>query len=415
MLKTIYSIFFLLLSFAIVCVGHGLQNTLVSIRATIEQYPDWLTGLIMAGSYFGFIFGTGFCARMIPKVGQIRTFAAFASGASAISLLYVITLNPYMWILLRVLYGACLACLYVTIESWISQVSRAENRGRILSFYMITKFVSFGLSQFFLISFKADSFILFAIISILFSLSLIPLCLSESTKQPEEIKTGRFSLKKLYAISPLAVVGSFGGGIILGTFTSLTPVYLLKLGVDTEHVAKYMMITYLGALLLQWPIGTLSDKLNRRYAIAGSIGMVLLTSLAILFLQTGDHLKNTNYFILICFFLYGGFCYPLYSIFLSLANDFAEKKYFVKVSASLSRVQGIGLMVGPILGSIFIEIFGVRGLFLFLSATSGLTLFFTVLRIQVDRQRPKVTTFVLTPTAPLSLDPRIASDESREV
>ena len=414
MFKTISSIIFLLISFGIVCVGHGLQNTLVSIRATLEQYPDWLTGLIMSGSYVGFIIGTIFSAKIIPKVGQIRTFAAFASGASAISLLYVIVLNPYMWIILRILYGLCLACLYITIESWISQVSKSENRGRILSFYMITKFVSFSLSQVFLISFKAESFVLFAIISILFSLSLIPLCLSSTTKQPIEVKTGRFSIKKLYEISPLAVVGSLGGGVILGTFTSLAPVYLLKLGVDTEHVAKYIITTHIGALLLQWPIGVLSDKINRRYVIACSVGMVFVSSFAILFLQTGEHLKNTNYFTMVFFFLYGGFCYPLYSILLSLANDFTEKKYFVKASAGLSRVQGVGLMLGPILGSAFMEIFGARGLFLFLSLVSATILFFTVIRIQVDRQRPKVTNFVFSPTSQLSLDPRIEISGSKE-
>ena len=197
MFSTILSISALLASFAILCVGHGLQNTLLGVRATLEHYPEWVTGVMMSGYFLGFLFGTSLCSRLVPVVGQIRTFAAFASVASAISLLHALFVNEITWVLLRFVYGVCIAGLYMVIESWLNALSTKQNRGQVLSVYMVLSFLGLALGQLLVFVAEPSDYRLFAIVSICESFALVPLTLSKA-KQPEALPSEHFSLKRLY-------------------------------------------------------------------------------------------------------------------------------------------------------------------------------------------------------------------------
>jgi MFS family permease len=413
MLSTIYSVSALLLSFGILCLGHGLHNTLLGMRATLEQYPEWVTGIMMSGYFLGFIFGTILCARLIPIVGQIRTFAAFASVASVISLLHVLFVNEVAWMLLRVVYGICMAALYMVIESWLNALSTRQNRGRILSVYMTISFLSLALGQTFIFAAEPSEYILFAIVSILISLSLVPLTISKA-QQPDEIACEHFSFKRLYTISPLATIGCISTGLTLGAFWGLGAVYFTQIGLPSREVAILIGTTFLGGLLFQWPVGYCSDLFDRRVTIA----IVLLLSILVctqMISLISDGVNALNSTLVVLSLLFGGFSYTLYSLFIALANDFLEPQYLIKASAGLIVFHAIGAIFGPVLASFSMMGLGNNGLFVFIAIINSSTLLIAVTEIIRGRKIPEATSeaYVSIPKtgmAIIELDPR--QDES---
>lgn len=409
MLSTIYSVSALLLSFGVLCLGHGLNNTLLGVRATLENYPEWVTGIMMSGYFFGFVFGTNICAKLIPKVGQIRTFAAFASIASSISLLHVLFINEITWILLRVAYGVCIAALYMVIESWLNALSTKQNRGKILSVYMVISFLGLSLGQIFVFAAEPSDYVLFAIVSILISFSLVPLSLSK-TKQPEEIASEYFSFKKLYKISPLAITGCFITGLTLGSFWGLGAVYFTQLGLPSKEVALLIATTFLGGLIFQWPIGYLSDLFDRRITIAAVL--LLSTFVAIGFIYLLDTNKaSIDLTLVFLSLLFGGFSYTLYSLFIALANDYLEPKHLVAASGGLIAFHAIGAMFGPVLGSILMSVIGNNGLFVFIAASNSAIFAVSLIQMIRGRKIPESTSdpfrsIPKTGAAFIELDPR---------
>ena len=409
MIPTIVSVSALLLSFAILCLGHGLQNTLLGVRATIEHYPAWVTGVMMSGYFLGFIFGSSLCARLISIVGQVRTFAAFASIASAISLLHVIFVNEITWIILRLIYGVCIAGLYVVIESWLNALSNRKNRGRILSLYMIISFLCLSSGQFFIFFAEPSEFVLFAVVSILISVALVPLTVSR-TKQPDIHDADNFGFYKLFKISPLATFGCVGTGLTLGAFWGLGAVYFTQIGYSSHDVALVIGVTYLGGLLFQWPIGTLSDLFNRRVTITVVLFLSVLTCIAMVYLyyKKMDHMGMPLFITAI---LFGGFSYTLYSLFIALANDYLEPKYLVRATGGLIVLHAIGAIFGPILASVAMTYMDSVGMFVFIAFIHSLVFLVAFVRSFMGKEIPEETSenFVSIPktgSAVIELDPR---------
>lgn len=409
MLSTIVSVSALLVSFAIMCLGHGLQNTLLGVRATLEQYPEWITGLMMSGYFVGFILGTNICAKLIPLIGQIRTFAAFASVASSISLLHVLFVNEITWILLRVVYGVCMAALYMVIESWLIALSKPQNRGRLLSIYMIINFLSLSLGQLFIFVAEPTEYMLFAIVSILISFSLVPLTVSK-TKQPEQITSEHFTFRRLYKISPLATIGCFSAGLTAGAFWGLGSVYFTQIGLPSKDVAVAIAVSFLGGLIFQWPIGYFSDLFDRRITITTVLfGSLAVCAMIISFIEAP--ITELNAMLLALFLFFGAFNYTLYSLYISLANDFLEPQYAVKASGGLISFNAMGAIIGPFAASLFMVWFGQQGLFIFMICINICMFGFAGMRMVVGRKIPEKTreSFVSLPKTGFSvveMDPR---------
>lgn len=409
MIKTIFSVFTLLLSFGILCLGHGLNNTLLGLRATLENYPEWITGLMMSGYFFGFIMGTSICNKLIPKVGHIRTFAAFASSASAISLVHAIFIHEITWILLRIMYGICIASLYMVIESWLNASSTKNNRGRILSAYMIVSFLFIGLGQILIYLAEPKKYILFSLVSILISFALVPLTLSK-IKQPQLTKETSFGFIKLIKISPFATIGCSMTGLTIGAFWGLGAVYYSKIGLSPNDVAFVIFLTYLGGLFFQWPIGYLSDYLDRRKTIIFVLILLTLISICTIFIVGNKIDGNLTYLYILSIF-FGGFCHTLYSLFIAHANDFVTTEQTVKASGGLITLHALGAIMGPILAAILMEWLNNIGLFVFITIINIILVVFGIIRSKQGHIAPEETTetFVTIPnTGPtvIELDPR---------
>ena len=278
----------LLISLGILVLGNGLFSTLLAVRMGIEQFPVDRIGLIMAAYSVGFVLGTLRCPVVVERVGHIRAFAAFAAIAAISALVHAIVIDPIVWLLLRVVAGFCLAGLFTITESWINASSSNTVRGQVLSVYMTVNYLSYGASQSLLTVIDPGGFQIFSLVAILVALSLVPLALSR-TQTPGSVGTHRLRMIEIIRISPLGVAGCIGAGLINGAFGSMAPVYVQARGGSVEDVGLFMMVAIFSGFVMQFPMGRLSDRFDRRTVFLGAIAGVSAAALSLAF---ADNVPN---------------------------------------------------------------------------------------------------------------------------
>jgi MFS family permease len=391
MRNVIVPIISLLLSHALLGLGHGLQNTLLGVRGSMASYPDWQMGLMMSAYFFGVTLGTRFSERVIIKIGYIRCFAAFASLASMVPLLHGIFLDPFVWSGLRFVYGICVASLFVVIESWLNAHAKQQNRGRLLAIYFIINFSSLAVGQSFLAFIPPEGFVLFALISILISVALLPLTLSNKIIEPKIVITKALSLKRLYVISPLSIIGCVMNAIAQGAFFGLAALAFSKLQFSPADVAKLIGATFIGGLLCQWPIGWLSDHWQRNKTIVLVLFVTIVLSVVLAMMLSAENLasQSPSLFLLLMVALFGGMSFTLYSLFVALANDYLEPQQIMKASSALIACNAFGSLLGPFFSAFFLHIYGGVGLFYFITIMYVLTFFFSVFRMMHGRKKQR--------------------------
>ena len=349
MRRMLLSLAALLISAGILLAGGGLQGTLISLRANIEGFSLPLIGLMMSIYYVGFIAGCFATPGMVRRVGHIRTFTALAAIAAAAFLTYAIDVNVASWMFLRVVTGFCFAGLYMIIESWINEKSTNQNRGKVLSVYRIVDLGALTIGQFLLVTADPASFVLFSLVAILVSLSIVPVAMTRvaGPKPPEQTK---LNLRKLWRVSPLGVAGAFAVGLANGSFWAIGPVFVQTLGYDTTMVATFMSAAIIAGAAAQWPIGHLSDLVDRRKiliataAAASGAGILLMTTAA-----------SAPGLLIFGVAVFGVFAIPVFGLSAAHSNDHAEPHEFVSVSGGLLMVYGAGSIAGPVIAAFVIN------------------------------------------------------------
>ena len=365
----------LLLSALLLVLGNGLQGTLLSVRAGMEGMAQDDIGFMMSAYFAGFILGSLYIPRRVENVGHIRAFAAFASIASAIALIHVLAVSVWLWTLLRVLHGFCYAGLILVVESWLNGETQNSNRGRVLSVYQLVLMIGWVLSQLLLGTASPRDFSLFLVVSIFLSLSLVPVTLGR-VENPGAVAATPLSLRRLLVISPLGVSGIFVAGTVFGSFVGMGPLFAHGIGLGADGIAQFMAITMLGAAVLQWPLGWLSDNRDRRRVI---IWTSLGTALASLVL--GFEASHSDTFLLPITFLYGALSFPLYSLCVAHVNDHIPQDSLVATASALVLVYGIGSALGPLVSGLLMSHLGSSGLFLFICAVQSLFALFGFYRL----------------------------------
>lgn len=351
----------LLLGMALIMLGNGLQGTLLGLRATLEGFPTTITGFVMTGYFVGFLLGSTVAPRIVQRVGHIRVFAALASLASASALVHAVFVDPWTWGLMRIVTGFSYAGLYVVAESWLNDRATNETRGQILSIYMVVAYGGMTAGQFLLNVGDPSGFDLFILISVLVSLALVPISLT-AAPAPTFDAPSPVSLRLLYTISPLGVVGGLATGLSNGVIFGMGAVYGKAAGMSNAEISMFMGLILLGGMLLQWPVGRISDFLDRRRVIIG------VTSLAaLLALVAGSIPGLPLWWLLALTFLFGGMTLPMYSLCGAHLNDFLDPKQMVAASSSFVLVNGLGAILGPTSGSIAMQMIGPKGFFLWLA------------------------------------------------
>jgi MFS family permease len=374
----------------ILMLGAGLQGTEISLRATLEGFPAPVTGAIMSCYYLGYMAGTAAAPRLVRRVGHIRVFAAMAAIASAAILLQGLFVHPVSWALLRLISGLCFAGIYVVAESWLNDRASRGTRGGLLAVYMAVLYIGLGGSQFLLIPADPKTDTPFMLVAVLISLAMLPIVIA-AQRAPEIELPRKVRYRDLYGNSPLGVVAVTISGMVSSNIFSMGPVYARLSGLGTSGVATFMGVSVLSAVLTQYPIGRLSDRMDRRTVMAGVCALATLCAAA---LAVFRDLPHPAFLALTAVF--SGLALTLYSLAVSHVNDHLEPAQMVAASSALLRLNGCGAAVSPVLVGALIAGFGPPAYFATLAGLTGLLTIYDLWRknrrraVPTDRKRPFV-------------------------
>lgn len=357
----------LLLAVAILHMGNGLQNTLIPVRAGLESFSSTQIAAMGSAYFFGFLLGAYYGARLVRSVGHIRTFTAMVAIASAVVLCHALWITAASWFVMRAVSGFCFAVLYMVIESWLNEKSTSSNRGFVFALYAVANFGMIGVGQLLLTVGSLQTATLFLVSSIIISVAAVPVALTKAVP-PAPIESVRIRVKELYRISPVGALGCFAVGVSGGAFWSLAPVFCQSVTGNTTIVALFMSLTIFAGAVGQWPLGFISDRIDRRYVISvAAIGV----GMASLGLAIGRPVDGRT--LLILGAIYGFFAFPLYTLCVAHVNDFVGGEKFVEASGGLLFVWGVGAILGPLLGAGATLLVGNSGVF-YATALSSLLL-----------------------------------------
>ena len=399
----------LLSGVALLLLGNGLLNTLLTLRGVAEGYSSGMLGLIMSGYFVGFLLGTWLAIPLVRRVGHIRAFAFCAALAAIAALLHVLFVDPWVWLGLRVLYGLALVSLYMVIESWLNAQVPNDKRGQVFALYMAVNLGALAAAQQLLNLAEPSQFVLFALAAMLISAALMPITLTRQA-QPSVPDSLHSNLRQLLGIAPLAIAAAGLSGLALGAFWGMAPVYASLSGFDAGGVGLLMSSAILGGALLQWPIGHYSDKHDRRLVLFWVVALAALLALPMSLLPAGPLLLGA-------IFLFGGLAFAIYPIAVAQLIDQLHRDEILAGSSSLLMVNGIGSVCGPLLAGLLMQQLGARALPLYFAAVLGLLAAYTFYRLRhvsdlvsephahfVPMLRTSHTVLELMPDAPASDD-----------
>lgn len=362
MKQVIASAWAILLGLMLLQVGNSLQGSLMGVRGSIEGFTTYQMSLIASAYFLGFLGGSRLAPFMIRRVGHVRVFAALGSFISAALILYPVLADAYAWMVLRVIIGFSLSGVYVTAESWLNNSATNETRGQALSAYMLVQMVGLVLGQGLLNFGDPSGFVLFIIPSVLVSLSFAPILLAVAPT-PSFATTRPMSLIQLYRNSPLGFVGMILMGFVFSAQFGMSAVYATQAGMSVREISMMVSAFFIGGLVFQYPIGWMSDRMDRRVliffvALAGAVSALI-----------GYFFDQVFEAVLLSALLTGGLAQPMYALLIAYTNDYLEVDDMAAASGGLVFINGLGAIAGPPAVGWLMGMTGPKGFWLFLSIT----------------------------------------------
>ncbi|HHS94632.1 MAG TPA: MFS transporter, partial [Rhodobacterales bacterium] len=301
---------------------------------------------------------------------------------SAVLILYPVMTNPIEWMVLRVAIGFSFSGVYITAERWLNHAATTETRGKALSLYLIVQMTGIIAAQGLVVLADPGGFVLFILPSVLVSLAFAPILLSISPT-PAFATTRRMSLGELYRISPLGVVGILAMGAVFSAQFGMAAVFGTNAGLSVGELSLFISLMYAGGLVMQFPIGWISDRVERRQLILAVAGLGAAGALVPV-LWPGSYTA-----LLGAAFLLGGTANPLYALIIAYTNDFLEPDDMPAASAGLMFVNGVGAVAGPLATGWAMAKVGPQGFWLYLAAVLAVLVLYGLWR---STQRPGVPT-----------------------
>lgn len=406
----------LLFGVAFLLTGSGLQFTLLPLRGNVEGFGELALGVIASAYYFGFVSGCLLAPSLILRAGHIRAFTTMVAVAAAVALAYALAPAVVVWIALRSISGLCVAGIYLVVESWLNDRASNEVRGLVMSVYVIVNFAAFTVAQMLVTLYPVEEAGDFMIAAMLSSIAIVPVALTRSA-QPAPITLVRFRPYALYRAAPVALVGSFAVGAVSGAFWGLAPVSASGSGLDVHQVAFFMSVAVAAGALAQWPVGRLSDRVDRRLVLLAVTIGAAVAGIALWLISASGMV------LLLFAFVFGALALPGYSLAAAHAYDKTPASDVVPVAATILLANGLGAVMGPVVGATVMSAAGPRGLFLFTGAAQLLLAGYVLYRImaraspitsqkaEFDLAATADVGTIVTPIVPDPADPAVAVPE----
>ena len=348
----------LFLGMFMLMIGNGLQGTFLGLRGDMEGFSTFALSVVMSAYFVGFLFSSQLTPKLIGRVGHVRVFAALGSTISAVLIMYPMLVDPWVWTFGRVVIGFCFCGVYVTAESWLNDASTNETRGQALSLYLMVQMAGIVAAQYIVSQGDVSGYILFILPSIFVSLAFAPILLS-IRPMPQFAQTKPMTIRSLIDASPLGCVGMFLLGGVFSAQFGMSAIYGARVGLSVSQISVFVSVSYVAALGAQYPIGWLSDRLDRRLLIMG-VGFVGGLG-ALLAYAVPDNFT----IILISAAILGGTSNPLYALLIAYTNDYLEKEDMAAASGGLLFINGIGAIAGPIIVGAMMDVLGANGYWMF--------------------------------------------------
>lgn len=364
----------LFISLFLMMLGAGLQGSLLGIRGDNEGFGTLMLSFISSGYYVGFFLGSVIVPNLLKRVGYIRVFAALVAISSVAAIAYAMLIDQYMWFTMRVLTGFCFAGIFMIAESWLNSQTHNNNRAKVLSTYLIVLFVGMSAGQLFLNLGDIDGYYLFALASVLISIASVPLLLTKRPAPLVEESTTALSLVALFKRSPFGVTATFFANFINGAIVGMAAIYAKTIGMPTDKIALFVASGFIGAIIFQFPIGSLTDRIDRRKAIIGLCTLTAAISIVAIFTT------NANLLILL-FTLLGGVALPLYAVCVAYVNDRLNPKEILPATSSMIKISGMGNMIAPTLVGYLMTQVGVKWFFGSVTVAAVIVIIFGIQRL----------------------------------
>lgn len=348
----------LFLGMFMLMIGNGLQGTLLGLRGDAEGFSTLALSIVMSAYFVGFLFSSRLTPKLIRRVGHVRVFAALGSTISAVLILYPMLVEPWAWTVGRVIIGFCFCGVYVTAESWLNDASTNETRGKALSLYLMVQMAGIVVAQYIVTQGDVLGYALFIIPSVLVSLAFAPILLS-IRPMPQFAQTKPMTIRRLIEASPLGCVGMFLLGGIFSAQFGMSAVYGVRVGLSVSQISIFVSVIYVSALVAQYPIGWLSDRIDRRILIMG-VGFIGAAGALIAFFITDNFSV-----ILLSAAILGGMSNPLYALLIAYTNDYLEREDMAAASGGLLFINGIGAIAGPLIVGWMMDSLGANGFWMF--------------------------------------------------
>ncbi len=382
MRRNLLPVLALLLGTLFLFTGNGLHGLLLPVRGTAEGYATTTLGLLGTTWATGFVLGCLTAPKLVRRIGHVRAFSGFIAIIAIIALLTGMVVDSTWWVALRAVTGFCTAGTSMIIESWLNERATNESRGAIFSLYIGITLIGAVAGQMMVPFADIHTPILFMVCGICYCIAMLPTTLSNAAS-PQPLKTIRLDLPALYRNSPVSCLGILLVGIANGAYGTLGAVFGAGAGLSDSNIAIMMSSTIFAGAVMQLPAGKLSDRIDRRYVLAGMSGVAAVAGLLLSVLQPA-----TPHFVIGLVILYGAVANTLYPIAVAHANDFASSEDFVKVSGGLLLLYGIGTIIGPTVGGPVMSTVGPHALFFVTAMAHVLITAYAILRSRMRAAIP---------------------------
>ena len=388
----------LLLSTAFLLMGVGLLHTHIALQGRGLGFSVAMIGVLTSAYYAGFLVGTYTIPQLTHRIGHIRTFAFCAALLTLVVLIQALDPAYGVWLVLRVLQGMMLVGLYAIIESWLNAASDPRHRSSVFAIYMMVNLGASAAAQQFL-RIRGEGFVLFCVVAILFCIASLPVVASHQS-QPQLRSMPKVQIRRLFRLAPTALVSALLSGLALGAFWGLLPLYAVARGLGVGGIGTYMSVAIAGGVVLQWPLGRFSDRIDRRLALS------LISATAALAALVNLLLPNVGAAAMVVIFVFGGMSFTVYPIAVAHLVDYVDRDELLAASSTVLLVNGVGSAVGPLVAGALMNLLQPQLLFVWFAVLDLMIASYAFYRfIHRKREVTSDDNFVpLVNTTPSSLD-----------
>jgi len=378
-LTSVSSIFVAVLLFML---GNSLLAITLPLKMAAAGVANELTGVVMATYFAGLLAGCIYGKTLIFRVGHIRAFAGLSALNVGAILCHAMIFDPMAWAVLRFVSGLCIAGIFSALESWLNDRLDNTNRGRVLGVYMVITYFAMALGQLSINVWDVDSAGGFIAAALLTSLAIVPVALTRA-EAPSLAKAAPITLGELYRISPLAVTSAVCSGLILGAFWGMGAIFGREIGFSVLETSLFTGSFIFGGLLLQIPIGWLSDRFDRRTVLCNVLaGATMVCFAGLAAGRLGDPLPV----VLALAALLGGAISNVYPLAIAQAFDYLDRERYVAGASRMLMAFSVGAVAGPLVSSIAMSWLGPHAFFGYIGAIAGLLTAFVLYRM--GRRKP---------------------------